>query len=137
MPPPQDKAVPCKLLAVYGTKEAVPALAPLLLDKDLSSWARIALEAISDPPRMRLCGGALTKAQGRLLVGVINSIGVRRDGGRRPRPHQQAEGRMSIFSTSCVSLISNNRFQPTFAVSVHSVSFLKVMQGILSIYASF
>lgn len=82
--PPQDKAVPCKLLAVYGTKEAVPALAPLLLDKDLSSWARIALEAISDPASDEALRGALTKAQGRLLVGVINSIGVRRDAAAVP-----------------------------------------------------
>ena len=28
--PPQDKAIPCKQLAIYGDKEAVPALAPLL-----------------------------------------------------------------------------------------------------------
>ena len=26
--PPQDKAIPCKQLAIYGTAEAVPALAP-------------------------------------------------------------------------------------------------------------
>src|SRR2546429_263587 len=47
--PAKDKAVPCKQLAVYGTKAAVPALAPLLSDPQLSSWARIALEAIPDP----------------------------------------------------------------------------------------
>jgi hypothetical protein len=39
--PPAEKAITCKRLAVYGTKDAVPALAPLLLDKELSSWARI------------------------------------------------------------------------------------------------
>ena len=66
-------------LAVYGTKDAVPALAPLLLDKELSSWARIALEAIPDPAADEALRTALGKAQGRLLVGVINSIGVRRD----------------------------------------------------------
>ena len=33
--PPQDKAIPCKQLAVYGTKEAVPALAALLPDPKL------------------------------------------------------------------------------------------------------
>ena len=41
--PPQDKAIPCKQLAIYGNKDAVPALAPLLADKELASWARIAL----------------------------------------------------------------------------------------------
>src|SRR5215470_17590145 len=28
--PPQDKAIPCKQLAIYGSKNAVPALAALL-----------------------------------------------------------------------------------------------------------
>ena len=34
--PPQDKAIPCKQLAIYGNKDAVPALAPLLADKELA-----------------------------------------------------------------------------------------------------
>jgi HEAT repeat protein len=77
--PPGDKAIACKRLAVYGTKDAVPVLAPLLLDADLSSWARIALEAIPDPAADDALRDAMTKAQGRLLVGVINSIGFRHD----------------------------------------------------------
>jgi HEAT repeat protein len=77
--PPQDKAIPCKQLAVCGTKDAVPALAALLTDKELASWARIALEAIPDPAADEALREALGKVQGRLLVGAINSIGVRRD----------------------------------------------------------
>ncbi len=77
--PPQDKALACKRLAIYGTKNAVPALAPLLADPQLASWARIPLEAIPDPA----CDAALRKAAGKvkglLLVGTINSIGVRQD----------------------------------------------------------
>jgi hypothetical protein len=46
---PQEKAIACKRLAVYGTKDAVPALAALLSNEQLASWARIALEAIPDP----------------------------------------------------------------------------------------
>ncbi len=77
--PPQDKAIPCKQLAIYGSKNAVPALAALLPDKDLSSWARIALEAIPGPEADAALRDALGKLQGRLLIGVINSIGYRRD----------------------------------------------------------
>jgi HEAT repeat protein len=77
--PAAEKAITCKRLAVYGTKDAVPALAPLLLDKDLSSWARIALEAIPGPAADEALRTAMGQAQGRLLIGVINSIGVRRD----------------------------------------------------------
>jgi len=77
--PAAEKAITCKRLAVYGTQEAIPALAPLLLDKELSSWARIALEVIPGPAADAALREALGKAEGRLLVGVINSIGVRRD----------------------------------------------------------
>jgi len=79
--PKADKAITCKRLAVYGTADAVPALAPLLTDKELASWARIALEAIPDPAADAALRDAMGKVQGRLLVGVINSIGVRRDAG--------------------------------------------------------
>ncbi len=44
--PAEQKAVPCKKLAIYGTDAAVPALAHLLADEQLASWALIALEAI-------------------------------------------------------------------------------------------
>jgi len=77
--PSQDKAITCKQLAIYGGKAAVPALAALLPDKELASWARIALEAIPDPAADDALRQAMAKVQGRLLVGVINSIGVRRD----------------------------------------------------------
>ncbi|MBM4024716.1 MAG: hypothetical protein FJ280_04825 [Planctomycetes bacterium] len=77
--PPAEKAITCKRLAVYGTKEAIPALAPLLADADLSSWARIALEAIPGPEADAALREAMDKVRGRLLIGVINSLGVRRD----------------------------------------------------------
>ena len=76
---PDDKAITCKKLAIYGTEEAVPALAPLLSDPELASWARIALEAIPGPAADDALRAAMRKEKGLLLVGVINSIGVRRD----------------------------------------------------------
>jgi HEAT repeat protein len=50
-----------------------------LADKELASWARIALEAIPGPAADAVLRDAMGKLQGRLLVGVINSISVRRD----------------------------------------------------------
>ncbi len=76
---PQDKAMACKMLAIYGTKDAVPALASLLTDEKLAAWARIGLEAIPDPAVDDVLRDAAGTLQGKLLVGVINSIGVRRD----------------------------------------------------------
>jgi HEAT repeat protein len=77
--PGAEKAIACKELAVYGTVDAVPALAKLLTDQELASWARIALEAIPGSAADKALRDALPKLQGQLLVGVINSIGVRRD----------------------------------------------------------
>lgn len=78
--PPQDKAIACKRLAVCGSKAAVPALAALLADEQLASWARIGLEAIPDPTVDAALREAAGRLHGKLQVGVINSIGVRRDG---------------------------------------------------------
>ena len=77
--PKSKKAITCKQLAIYGTDQAVPALAPLLEDKELSSWARIALEAIPGTVADAALRDATGKVQGRLLIGIINSIAVRRD----------------------------------------------------------
>ncbi len=77
--PAAEKAITCKRLAIYGSQEAVPALAPLLADESLASWARIALEAIPGPAADEALRDALVQLHGKLLVGVINSIGVRHD----------------------------------------------------------
>lgn len=74
-----EKAITCKKLAVWGSKNAVPALAPLLLDKELLSWARIALESIPGPEADAALREAHDKVQGRMRVGIINSIAYRGD----------------------------------------------------------
>ncbi|MCL4203324.1 MAG: HEAT repeat domain-containing protein [Pirellulaceae bacterium] len=76
---PGDKAITCKHLMRCGDGEAVPALAKLLTDEQLAAWARIALEAIPDPAAGQALRDAASRLQGRLLVGVVNSIGMRRD----------------------------------------------------------
>jgi HEAT repeat protein len=73
------RAKACQRLAVVGDKTAVPALAPLLADPQLSHYARFALEPIPDPSADDALGAALEKVKGKLLVGVINSIGQRKD----------------------------------------------------------
>ena len=77
--PAAEKAITCKKLAIHGSKAAVPDLARLLPDPQLSSWARIALEAIPGPESNKALRDAAESLDGLLLVGTINSIGVRRD----------------------------------------------------------
>jgi|FLYL01.1.fsa_nt_gi HEAT repeat protein len=76
---PYAKAKACQRLAVSGDKAAVPALAALLADSQLSHYARYALEPMPDPAADEALRSALGKVKGRLLVGVINSLGQRKD----------------------------------------------------------
>ena len=76
---PAEKAAACKRLAMIGDDAAVPALAALLPNEELCSWARIALEAIPGTAADEALRKATGNVRGRQLVGVINSLGVRRD----------------------------------------------------------
>ena len=73
------RAISCQRLAMVGNRSAVPALAPLLSHPQLSHYARTALEPLPDPSADDVLRAALPKVQGTLRVGVINSIGRRRD----------------------------------------------------------
>jgi len=69
----------CRQLMTIGTAKAVPALATLLPDKNLSHMARYALERMQCPEAGKALRDALPRTQGRTLIGVINSLGARRD----------------------------------------------------------
>jgi len=73
------KAKACQRLAVAGDKTAVEALASLLADPALAHYARMALEPLPDAAADEALRNALGKLNGDLLVGVINSIGRRKD----------------------------------------------------------
>jgi HEAT repeat protein len=74
-----EKAKAFQRLATIGAKDAVPALVPLLSDEKLNVYARNALEAIPDPAVDEALRAATKQLLGRQLVGVIDSIGQRRD----------------------------------------------------------
>ena len=79
--PEAEKAITCKHLAVYGSAAAVPDLATLLGNERLASWARIALEAIPGTESDAALRKAAETLSGKLRIGAINSLGVRRDAG--------------------------------------------------------
>ncbi|HXK06546.1 MAG TPA: HEAT repeat domain-containing protein [Verrucomicrobiae bacterium] len=74
-----QKAIACKKLAFVGGKEAVTPMAALLSHPQLSCYARFGLEPNPDPSVDDAFRDALPKLQGRLKIGVITSIGVRKD----------------------------------------------------------
>lgn len=69
----------CRWLGIVGSQECVPAVAELLTDPDLSHPARMALEPMNNPLAGAALRDALSKVDGKLLAGVISSLGVRRD----------------------------------------------------------
>lgn len=75
----KDKVDACRQLAVVGTAQAIPTLAALLGNEELSHNARYALEPIPDPAVDEAFRAALGRLKGLPLVGVIGSVGVRRD----------------------------------------------------------
>lgn len=74
-----QKAKACQRAAEAGANDAVPALAALLSDEHLSVYARHGLEALPVPAADEALRAALPKLKGNLLIGVINSLGKRRD----------------------------------------------------------
>ena len=77
--PLHDRGVACQRLAVVGSAESIPVLATLLGDAELSHLARAALEANPSPQVDSLFRQQLSTASGDQLIGIIDSIGNRRD----------------------------------------------------------
>lgn len=85
--PEAEKALAFKGLAVHGSPACVADVATYLASERLSSWARIALEAIPGDEAsaaLRAAAAPGTALASRQLVGVINSLGVRRDAAAVP-----------------------------------------------------
>ena len=74
-----QKAIACKKLSISGGKDAIPPMAALLSHPQLSCYARFGMEPNPDPSVDDAFRAALPKLSGKLQIGVINSIGVRRD----------------------------------------------------------
>jgi len=77
--PQAAKDYVCRQLSLIGTAKCVPAVAALLGDEKLSHMARFALERIPDAAAVAAMRDALPNVSGKVKIGVINSLGVRRD----------------------------------------------------------
>ena len=69
----------CRQLYIIGTKAEVPAVAKLLPDEKLSHMGRYVLEAMADADADTAMREAMSGVQGKLLIGIVNSLGNRRD----------------------------------------------------------
>lgn len=70
----------CRELSIIGTEQSVPVLGGLLTDEKMSDMARYALERIPGAAVDEALRNALGKTSGKVKVGIINSLGQRRDG---------------------------------------------------------
>ncbi len=71
----------CRKLAIVGTAASVPALSTLVTAENHSHMARYALERIQAAEAAQALRDALAKVAGNLKVGVIGSLGSRKDTG--------------------------------------------------------
>jgi len=71
----------CRELSIIGTEQSVPTLAKMLVDEETSDMARYALERIPGSAVDEALRGAIRKARGNVRIGIINSLGQRRDKG--------------------------------------------------------
>jgi len=69
----------CSKLVMLGSKSSVPALAALLGKPEFATAARNALEAIPASQATKALRESLAKLDSSAKVGVINSLGARRD----------------------------------------------------------
>ena len=69
----------CRKLMIIGTAAAVPALAELLPSKENSHMARFALERIPAAEAAKALRDSLSKVESPQKIGVISSLGQRRD----------------------------------------------------------
>ena len=79
-----QKCAACQRLRVVGTANAVPALAALLGEERTSHAARYALEAMPCPEAGAALRQALERASGPVLLGLVDSVGWRRDSAAVP-----------------------------------------------------
>jgi type 1 glutamine amidotransferase/HEAT repeat protein len=71
------KQYACRELSIIGTDQSVPVLAGMLTDQEYSDMARYALERIPGEAVNKALVAALTKAEGKAKIGIVNSLGER------------------------------------------------------------
>jgi|TARA_B110000495_G_scaffold156325_1_gene139803 hypothetical protein len=118
----QMKARACQALAVVGGPESVLSLAALLGNQELASYARTALEVIDDPSAGKALRAALPNLNGRLLSGVITSLGVRGDEAAVPAIQQLAVNADTGVAKSALAALARIGTEEAISTIVESLN---------------
>lgn len=81
---PAERARALQQLALVASPDAVPVLAALLGDEHLGQYARDGLERMPDAAAEAALRDALGRLQGNARIGVVHSLGLRRDAAAVP-----------------------------------------------------
>ncbi|MFO8012152.1 MAG: HEAT repeat domain-containing protein [Phycisphaerae bacterium] len=73
------KAIACRMLQQVGTEACIPAVSKLLGDEILSHYARLVLERLKTAKADAAMRGALAGAPDQVKIGLLGSLGERRD----------------------------------------------------------
>lgn len=100
-----QKAKACQRAGETGATETIPALAALLGDEKMGTYARYGLEPMTGPAADEALRAGLGRLQGNLLMGVMGSIGKRRDAKAMPallRLMQSGDGAVAEAAVAAV-----------------------------------
>lgn len=100
-----DLAEACQDLAAVGNEAAVPVLAKLLVDPKLSHYARYGLQTNPTAAAGEALLEATHRLEGDLLVGVLNSIGARKDAAATNRLAELMSGDTPVAQAAVGALV--------------------------------
>ena len=120
--PLSEKARSCEELARVGGRDAVAPLAKLLGDPRLGDYARLTLQFIADDSVDEVFREALRELEGRLLIGVINSIGIRGDVEAVPALQRLVRDEESLAAVAALGQIGNEEAVETILHQLSSSS---------------
>ena len=101
----------CEQLSIIGTEEAVPTLTKMLSDEKSYDIAFYALQRIPDPAVDIALRDALPKAERKVKIGIINSLGERRDGnavGQLDQLVYDADPQIALSAAAALGKIADN-----------------------------
>ncbi len=71
----------CRQLRIVGSEKCADVFAPMLLDPEMSDMARYAMESIPGEKVNAALRNAMKQTEGKVRIGMINTLGQRRDAG--------------------------------------------------------
>ena len=111
---PREKDAACAILKRCATVHSVPALGKLLTDDQLSHSACYVLETLPGPEAAQALIQALEKTTGLTRIGIINTIGWRRDLASNPDFNSPLE---QTATASLIPLLTNSDPQTVTAAA--------------------